>query len=82
MPGTRQLALLVKAANDNRPRMHPRTRFVRADGWSCGSTERRYAHDTVESLVRNNLDNKANHGSYGFCARASDQTVLIGNEAS
>jgi parallel beta-helix repeat protein len=28
------------------------------------------------------LHNKANHGSYGFWLGASDQTVLIGNEAS
>ncbi|MFO0929460.1 MAG: PKD domain-containing protein [Gemmataceae bacterium] len=28
------------------------------------------------------LRNKANHGSYGFWLGASDQTVLIGNEAS
>lgn len=41
-------------------------------------------NNCVEAWAPRNvyLNNKANHGSYGFWLGASDQTVLVGNEAS
>ncbi|KKL83008.1 hypothetical protein LCGC14_1979070 [marine sediment metagenome] len=65
--------------------------FIRVlNGWvSTGNVFRQndcsYANNNcVEAWSPRNtyLDNKANHGSYGFWLGASDQTVLIGNEAS
>ncbi len=46
---------------------------------------RPYAHNNCfEAWCPRNryIGNKANHGSYGFWLGASDETVLIGNEAS
>lgn len=65
--------------------------FVRAlNGWvSSGNVFERndasYAHNNCfEAWCPRNVyrANKANHGSYGFWLGASDQTVLVDNEAS
>ncbi len=65
--------------------------FIRVlNGWvSTGNTfegnDCSYANNNcVEAWSPRNtyIGNKANHGSYGFWLGASDQTVLIGNEAS
>ncbi|MCU0959454.1 MAG: right-handed parallel beta-helix repeat-containing protein [Pirellulaceae bacterium] len=65
--------------------------FVRAlNGWvSSGNVFERndasYAHNNCfEAWCPRNryVGNKANHGSYGFWLGASDQTVLLDNEAS
>ena len=65
--------------------------FVRSlNGWvSSGNVfegnDASYAHNNCfEAWCPRNryIGNKANHGSYGFWLGASDQTVLIGNEAS
>ncbi len=65
--------------------------FIRVlNGWvSAGNVFRRndcsYANNNcVEAWAPRNkyIENKANHGSYGFWLGASDQTVLLRNEAS
>jgi parallel beta-helix repeat protein len=65
--------------------------FIRSlNGWvSSGNVfegnDASYAHNNCfEAWCPRNryVGNKANHGSYGFWLGASDQTVLIGNEAS
>ncbi|MHB8969113.1 MAG: NosD domain-containing protein [Pirellulaceae bacterium] len=65
--------------------------FVRSlNGWvSSGNVfegnDASYAHNNCfEAWCPRNryIGNKANHGSYGFWLGASDETVLIGNEAS
>ncbi|MBN2559593.1 MAG: right-handed parallel beta-helix repeat-containing protein [Phycisphaerae bacterium] len=88
--------LIESGSNDNRLIENDCTHggdgvFVRVlNGWvSTGNLFERndtsYAHNNcVEAWSPRNVyrGNKANHGSYGFWLGASDQTVLIDNEAS
>ena len=88
--------LLESGSNDNRFLDNDCTHggdgvFIRVlNGWVSADNvfERNdcsYANNNcVEAWAPRNsyLHNKANHGSYGFWLGASDQTVLIGNEAS
>ncbi|MCY2991562.1 MAG: right-handed parallel beta-helix repeat-containing protein [Planctomycetota bacterium] len=88
--------LVESGSNDNRFLDNDCTHggdgvFIRVlNGWvSTGNVFERndcsYANNNcVEAWAPRNtyLYNKANHGSYGFWLGASDQTVLIGNEAS
>ncbi len=88
--------LVESGSNDNRFLDNDCTHggdgvFIRVlNGWvSTGNVFERndcsYANNNcVEAWAPRNtyLHNKANHGSYGFWLGASDQTVLIGNEAS
>ncbi len=88
--------LIESGSNDNRLIENDCTHggdgvFVRVlNGWvSTGNLFERndtsYAHNNcVEAWSPRNIyrGNKANHGSYGFWLGASDQTVLIDNEAS
>jgi parallel beta-helix repeat protein len=88
--------LIESGSNDNRLMDNDCTHggdgvFVRVlNGWvSTGNlfdhNDTSYAHNNcVEAWSPRNTyrGNKANHGSYGFWLGASDQTVLIDNEAS
>jgi parallel beta-helix repeat protein len=88
--------LIETGSNDNRFRDNSCTHggdgiFIRVlDGWV--STGNRFERNDC-SYANNNcfeawsprnvyIGNKANHGSYGFWLGASDQTVLVDNEAS
>ncbi len=88
--------LIESGSNDNRFTGNDCTHggdgvFVRSlNNWvSSGNlfegNDASYAHNNCfEAWCPRNtyIGNKANHGSYGFWLGASDQTVLIGNEAS